>query len=87
MARKIALPAVDRDRAVDESGNQIAARWRGARRFNLEEMQSFISGTDALYGARSIATAQGAAHKVPILRNNPIILNATEAFRKAVICI
>ena len=54
--RKTAGPAlavskgIDRDRAVDESGNQLAVFGRrGARPFNLEEMQRLYLRDDKLY--------------------------------------
>jgi len=41
---------IDRDRAVDESGNQLAVFGRrGARPFNLQEMQRFYLRDDKLY--------------------------------------
>ena len=41
---------IDRDRAVDESGNQLAVFGRrGARPFNLEEMRRFYLRDDKLY--------------------------------------
>jgi hypothetical protein len=41
---------IDRDRAVDESGNQLAVFGRrGARPFNLEEMRKFYLRDDQLY--------------------------------------
>jgi hypothetical protein len=41
---------VDRDRAVDESGNQLAVFGRrGARPFNLEEMQRLYLRDGKLY--------------------------------------
>src|SRR5262249_18274511 len=42
--------ALDRDRAVDESGNQIAVFGRrGARPFNLEEMKRLYLRNGALF--------------------------------------
>jgi hypothetical protein len=41
---------LDRDRAVDESGNQLAVFGRkGARPFNLEEQQKLYRKGDAIY--------------------------------------
>ena len=41
---------VDRDRAVDESGNQLSVFGRrGSRPFNLEEMQRLYLQRDQLY--------------------------------------
>ncbi len=50
---------IDRDRGVDESGNQIAVLGRrGARPFNLQEMQRmYLRNGQALHGLRRPAQA------------------------------
>jgi hypothetical protein len=78
--------ALDRDRAVDESGNQLAVFGRrGARPFNAEEMRRMYLRDGKLYtvtdtppGAPSTATARFASTVRRILRDYIGLATATD---------
>jgi len=51
---------LDRDRVVDETGNQtVVFGRRGSRPFNLEEMQKFYWRSNALYTVEDVALRDG----------------------------
>jgi hypothetical protein len=51
---------LDRDRVVDETGNQtVVFGRRGSRPFNLEEMQNFYWRSNALYSVEDVALRDG----------------------------
>jgi len=54
------ITRLDRDRVVDESGNQtVVFGRRGARPFNLEEMHKFYWRSNSLFTVEDVALQDG----------------------------